>query len=396
MAPPRPLRHGTPFPELPVSTHDPAFEPDQASGGGFALSVGEDLIAEALAAVEAREAEARSRDAAPPDADEGDEEAAEFIEFVFHDDDEDDDDQAADGEASIDLGLDPAGEPGPELAVDVDIDFEQAAAAHELADVRRELDEARAALAAATASRDEAMAAAAEQDEARRRARRSARKYRTALEREVQLRQRVSSTQELLRGRLARVESQLEDTDAARMSAIETIAERDADLQRANRDIQRLRRREEAATDEGVRKAYERVCKELLPVLDNLRMAVDAGGTEPDRILNGVRMVLGQFTGALDRVGLSRVDSSPGTAFDPNLHEAMQTVLSEDIPAGHIVAELSTGFRFQQRLLRAARVIVASAPPTSSLEPEDEAPVPEHFTSSSDHPESASSDTGEE
>jgi molecular chaperone GrpE len=359
------------------------------------LSLGADLIAEALAAVEAREAEARSRDTEPTESDEDDDQAADFIEFVFHEDDGDESEETdEDGSASIHMEL--TGGADAELDGDVELDLEQAAADAELARARNALDDTRAALKAAEVTRDEALAAAAEQDEARRRARRSARKYRTALEREVQLRKRVSSTQELLRGRLARAESLLEDAEAGRMSAIETIAQREADLQRANRDIQRLRRREESANEEGRRKAYERVCKEILPVLDNLRMAVDAGGTEADRVLAGVRMVLGQFTGALDRVGLSRVDSSPGTAFDPNLHEAMQMVPSDHIPAGHIVAELSTGFRFDRRLLRAARVTVASPPPASSIDPADEAAVPEHFSSSSDHPESALSDTGEE
>lgn len=369
-----------------MSTHDPAVDPEQATAAEYTLSVGEDLIAEALAAVEAREAEAKARDAAE---DALEEEEDDGFDFVF--DDEDSDDEA--GAVSLDLEL--AGDVGPDVAGDM----VQGALARELARTATALEAAQAALTAAESTRDDALAAVEESEEARRRARRSARKYRTALEREVEQRQRLGSTQKMLRDRLGRTESRLEDAEAARLSAIEAIAERDADLERAHRDIRRLRRREDSAREEAARKAYERMCKELLPVLDNLSMAVSAGGTEPDRILDGVRMVLGQFSNALDRVGLTRVDATAGRTFDPNLHEAMQMVPSDDVATGHIVAELTTGFQFEGRLIRAARVTVASGPltPTAdSLDPADESAVPDESSPSSVPPAPSSLEDGEE
>ena len=376
-----------------MSTHDPGFGSEQASAGAvgeYTLSVHEDLIAEALAAVEAREEEVRIRNAA--EVDEDDEPA---LEFVFDDDESDDRDDEEDAvSVDLDLDLDLAGD----IAGDSAGDMVQGALARELARSATALEQAQAALAAAETARNEAVLGAEESEEARRRARRSARKYRTALEREVEQRQRIGSTQKLLRDRIARVEARHEDAEAARLVAIEAIAERDADVERAHRDIARLRRREERARDDGARKAYEGMCKELLPVLDNLQMAVDAGGTEPDRVLDGVRMVLGQFVNALDRVGLSRVPSQAGSPFDPNLHEAMQMVPSDDVATGQIVAELTAGFQFDRRLLRAARVIVASGPLTPpvphSTDPADESPVVD--TPSSFQPVPAVSADGEE
>ena len=145
----------------PVSTHDSPFDSEQASGG-FALAIGDDLIAEALAAVEAREAEARARPT-ESDAAEEDDEGSDTIEFVFNDDDGDEDDELAlhaDAELADPEGLDEDGE----LSLDIDLfgdDGDGPAAGDEaLAEVMRELAEARTALAAAEAARAEALAAA--------------------------------------------------------------------------------------------------------------------------------------------------------------------------------------------------------------------------------------------
>ncbi len=334
------------------------------------MSIGDDLIAQALAAVEKR-AEESKRARALEEVDEEDD-----LDFVFDEDD-------------------PGGDDGSDLSVDLgDLDdlvgastdglgsSEEVESLHAVLQATREaLETAEQALIDTEAERDEAL-------EGRSKARRAAKKYKTALEREVEQRQRLGSTQKLLRDRLQRAEARVESAEADRARLVEAQQTVAADLERAHADIQRLKGREQQAKVAATRKATEKVCKELLPVLDNLELAIRHADTNPEQVVEGVRMVAGQFSAALAAVGLQRVPATPGMPFDPAQHEAMQTVPSSEHPPGSIADELQVGFSFQGRLLRAARVTVthAPAPSPSPAEPESDTPPPAAPAEASDSP----------
>lgn len=103
--------------------------------------------------------------------------------------------------------------------------------------------------------------------------------------------------------------------------------------------------------------------RNLLPVLDDLGRAEAAlqapEETQIDRaaVLKIVRLL----ADGLSREGLVRIDAPPGTAFDPNEHEAVLTIPTAEMPEGSVVEALQAGYRLGDRLLRPARVVVARA-----------------------------------
>jgi molecular chaperone GrpE len=136
------------------------------------------------------------------------------------------------------------------------------------------------------------------------------------------------------------------------------------------RDAVRTNERDRAArvarhqreTEEARINTKEKTLRELLPVLDNLELAMaHAGETPAEQMLDGVRMILRQLGGSFDRIGLQRVDSAVGAGFDPTCHEAIKHVPTDDAEPNTILTTHQVGWRLHDRLLRAARVEVAAA-----------------------------------
>jgi molecular chaperone GrpE len=107
----------------------------------------------------------------------------------------------------------------------------------------------------------------------------------------------------------------------------------------------------------------EPLVKDLLTALDNLDRALDAARKAGDSgpLAIGVSATASQFLDVLRRHGVTRIETKPGDAFDPNRHEAVMQQPAKDIEPGHIVQVLSQGFLLHDRVLRPATVIVASA-----------------------------------
>ena len=130
-------------------------------------------------------------------------------------------------------------------------------------------------------------------------------------------------------------------------------------------ETENMRRRFQKEREEQVRYASERIVKGLLPVLDNLRLALSyVNGDSSAEVLSlaeGVRMTLKGFEGVLSDNGLKSVSADRGQVFDPNYHEAMGQVPEEDIPPGTISQEIQRGYTLHDRLVRPAKVMVAVA-----------------------------------
>ena len=97
----------------------------------------------------------------------------------------------------------------------------------------------------------------------------------------------------------------------------------------------------------------------MLPVVDNLERAIEHATTtgEKNPIVDGVQLVLRQFTTAFERLEVTQIEAI-GKPFDPNLHEAISQ-LESDAPPGSIVQELQRGYKSGERLLRPTLVVVA-------------------------------------
>lgn len=100
----------------------------------------------------------------------------------------------------------------------------------------------------------------------------------------------------------------------------------------------------------------------LLPVLDNLNLAISASETDAsfENLLVGVKGTARSFEQALLNVGVETV-SSIGETFDPELHEAVDLVETTEENDGKIMAEYARGFTFNGRLIRPARVQVGKS-----------------------------------
>jgi molecular chaperone GrpE len=107
----------------------------------------------------------------------------------------------------------------------------------------------------------------------------------------------------------------------------------------------------------------------LLPVLDNLNLAIEASEKDPslDHLGDGVKGTARSFESALAGVGVESVPSV-GQKFDPELHEAVDMAPVDPDQDGLVTAEYSRGYRFGDRLLRPARVQVGKAIARSAVE----------------------------
>jgi len=129
--------------------------------------------------------------------------------------------------------------------------------------------------------------------------------------------------------------------------------------QRARADFENYRRRVAGETAEAERRGRAAVAKGLLPAIDNLERALaadESGGA--DGLASGVRLVLEEMRGALERAGVHSYDPA-GERFDPNLHEAISTGAAEGAEPGTVIETLERGYRVDSQVIRPARVVVS-------------------------------------
>jgi molecular chaperone GrpE len=155
---------------------------------------------------------------------------------------------------------------------------------------------------------------------------------------------------------------------------------------RATADLDNARKRARRDVDEAGLEATSKILKEMLPIIDNLERAVEhaessaAPGETRSGVLEGVRLVLRQFAHALERFNVKAVDAV-GHPFDPNLHEAISQIETDEQLPGSVVQALQKGYKIGERLLRPSLVVVAKAPPPAADQAEQvgqsEVPVAE-------------------
>ena len=158
-----------------------------------------------------------------------------------------------------------------------------------------------------------------------------------------------------------------DSTDQKDLDPIEE-AQKDAahwkDLAARNQaELDNYRKRMAREKSDAIKFANASLLSELLPVIDSFQMGLSAAINEdPDSIISkGMEMVQKQLEEFLTSQGAVLI-SSVGQEFDPNLHEAISQESSDEVPSGHIISEIRKGFTLNDRLLRAANVIVSKGP----------------------------------
>ncbi|MGE0490609.1 MAG: nucleotide exchange factor GrpE [Vulcanimicrobiota bacterium] len=157
-----------------------------------------------------------------------------------------------------------------------------------------------------------------------------------------------------------------------------------AQRERLLMDMQNMRNRAQIDVEIKAFKAVEKFTASLLPALDafNQAMGTLRNSEDVDAVLTGVEMIHGLLTDSLSGAGLVKVESV-GKPFDPNFHEAIGEVETEELPDEYVYDQYQPGYLFGERLLRAAMVRVVRnpkgaapppPPPPAETPPASEAP----------------------
>lgn len=162
---------------------------------------------------------------------------------------------------------------------------------------------------------------------------------------------------------------------AASSDLEEQVAELKARHLRTLADFENFRKRVER--ERALDRRYEglEVLAELLPLLDNLQLALDAEGDVED-LKTGVELIVKQFRDLLRRHGVERIRAA-GEPFDPSVHHAVSRDEDPEVEVATVADELRAGYRMGERLLRPASVRVSVPPERESASRPAAAPDPE-------------------
>jgi molecular chaperone GrpE len=156
-------------------------------------------------------------------------------------------------------------------------------------------------------------------------------------------------------------EEQIEEESTPDVGALR--AERDQlfdQLQRLAAEFDNFRKRNAREQAALIGRANERLVKELLPVLDDLGRALEAAEEhEGAKLEEGVRLVHRALADLLAKEGLAEIETDG--MFDPHVHEALLSQPS-DADEGSVIEVVQKGYKLGDKVLRPARVVVASAP----------------------------------
>ena len=135
---------------------------------------------------------------------------------------------------------------------------------------------------------------------------------------------------------------------------------------RARAEVENVRRRSQNEIVSARKYAIEGFAQELLSVVDSLDQAakVDMSASTDEtveKMKEGLALTLKQFDKVMEKFGVTPVDAEPGLEFDPEVHQAIGVVPSNEIEAECIVNVMQKGFRLKDRLLRPAMVTIAKS-----------------------------------
>lgn len=160
------------------------------------------------------------------------------------------------------------------------------------------------------------------------------------------------------------------DFDQGGFEEIEAIkAERDAfrdKFMRALADVENIRKRSDRDRREAENYGGSKLARDLLPVYDNLRRALqandEADGEANKALLEGVELTMRALITTFKKHGIDPIVPEVGDRFNPQMHEAMFEAPVPGTKAGDIIQVAAEGFMLHDRLLRAAQVGVSSTP----------------------------------
>lgn len=133
---------------------------------------------------------------------------------------------------------------------------------------------------------------------------------------------------------------------------------------RVHADFDNIKKRLEREKYQALEYSNEKFAKDLIPVVDSLSMAISATAIEAqpevllEKLQEGVELTLKQMLSVLEKHGVTPVDESH--PFDPEIHNAVQKVDSDAHESGEIVNTFQKGYKYKERTLRDAMVVIAN------------------------------------
>lgn len=141
-------------------------------------------------------------------------------------------------------------------------------------------------------------------------------------------------------------------------------------LMRVAAEFDNYKKRIEREQAKMARYAGENILRDLLPTVDNLERALEQGAdcgvdavARLSGLLEGVELTRKGLLATLDRFGVQAVESV-GQPFNPSEQDALTMEASSEVPPNHVLREFAKGYRFKDRMLRHAQVVVSSGPGT--------------------------------
>ena len=150
--------------------------------------------------------------------------------------------------------------------------------------------------------------------------------------------------------KIAELEKKLEEKDAA-------LAEQNDKYMRMMAEYDNFRKRSAKEKEGTYADAYADALTSILPIIDNLERAV--GVSEAEAVLKGLEMTLKGAAEALTKMGVEAFGAE-GDQFDPNIHNAVMMVESDERAEGEIVSVFQKGYRKGDKIIRYAMVTVAN------------------------------------
>ena len=128
-------------------------------------------------------------------------------------------------------------------------------------------------------------------------------------------------------------------------------------------ELENFRKRVAKERSEMIKYGSRDVFYELLEITDNFERVIEADKNEndPKVIVQGIEMIYNQLMKLLQRHEVKPIESE-NSKFDPNIHDAMQKIPSDEHKPGTVIQEIQKGYKYRDKILRPARVVVAAEP----------------------------------
>jgi molecular chaperone GrpE len=139
------------------------------------------------------------------------------------------------------------------------------------------------------------------------------------------------------------------------------VAELQDRLLRKQAEFENFRKRSDRDRSDFLQYAGMEVVREILPILDDFERAMKTE-TSDASYQKGIELIYQRLLETLKKIGLEPIEASVGQEFDPNLHQAVVRVETDEVPDHTIIEEFQRGYNFKGKLLRPAMVKVAVKP----------------------------------